>query len=147
MPRDPWKSQTSDICVFLNYLLFLERGQGREKDRERNIEVREKHQSVCHSHAPPTRDLVATQACALTENWTGDLLLCRMTPNLLSHTGQDRCIVLAVISSCPEVFAVLLCLAPCITRRRGPRCCLSGHHGEQTERQHEDECNSLLRWM
>ena len=34
-----------------------------EKEREGNIDVREKHQSV----VSPT-----TQACALTGNWTGD---------------------------------------------------------------------------
>ena len=32
----------------------------------------------------------ATSACALTENQTLDLLLCRMTPSQLSHTGQGR---------------------------------------------------------
>ena len=29
-----------------------------------------------------------TQACALTKNWTGDLLFCRMMPNQLNHTSQ-----------------------------------------------------------
>ena len=33
------------IRVFLNYL-FIFREKGREKERERNIDVREKHQSV-----------------------------------------------------------------------------------------------------
>ena len=32
----------------------------------------------------------ATQACALTRNQTGDLSLCRLTPNPLSHPGQSR---------------------------------------------------------
>ena len=35
--------------------LFLERGERREKKRERNIDAREKLQSVT-SHTPPTRD-------------------------------------------------------------------------------------------
>ena len=38
--------------------LFLETGEGREKERERNINVLEKHQSAA-SNTPPT------QACAL----------------------------------------------------------------------------------
>ena len=49
--------------------LFLERGEGREKERERSINVGEIHQSAA-SHAPPTGDLAGkTQACALTGNW------------------------------------------------------------------------------
>ena len=34
--------------------LFLESGEGREKERERNIGAREKHRSVA-SYTPPTR--------------------------------------------------------------------------------------------
>ena len=40
--------------------LFLERGEGREKDRERNIDVQEKHQLV-DSHMPQTEDLACNQ--------------------------------------------------------------------------------------
>ena len=36
--------------------LFLERGEGRENERERNIHVREIHRLVA-SHTPPTGDL------------------------------------------------------------------------------------------
>ena len=50
--------------------LLLERGEGREKDRERNTW--------------PT-----TQACALTRTRTSDLLVHRLVLNPLSHTGQD----------------------------------------------------------
>ena len=32
-----------------------------------------------------------TGACALTDNPAGELLLCRTTPNPLSHTGQGCC--------------------------------------------------------
>ena len=42
--------------VFKRFYLFLERGEGREKDRERNIDVREIHQSVA-SRTPPSGDL------------------------------------------------------------------------------------------
>ena len=65
--------------------LFLERGE----ERERNINVCGKHLSVA-SHMPSTRDLAATQAFSLTENQTGDLSVCRMMPNQLSHTPLVR---------------------------------------------------------
>ena len=63
-----------------------------EKERERNIGVQEKHQSV-GSHVPPTQPetLTAPQACVLTRNGTSGLPVCRMcrtTPNQPSHTGQ-----------------------------------------------------------
>ena len=35
--------------------LFLERGEGKEKERERNIDVREKHESTACGR-PPARD-------------------------------------------------------------------------------------------
>ena len=43
--------------VFKDFIyLFLEREEGREEKRERNRNMREKHQSVA-SHMPPTGDL------------------------------------------------------------------------------------------
>ena len=48
---------------FLN--LFSERGEGKEKGGERNIDVWEKHCWVA-SRTPPTRNLAQTQASALT---------------------------------------------------------------------------------
>ena len=52
--------------------LFLERGEGREKEKERNISV----------WLPLTPHLLgtwpATMACALTGNRTGDILVYRM---------------------------------------------------------------------
>ena len=65
--------------VFLGFIyLFLER-EGREKEGE-------KHQVV----ASRTGTKPTTQACTLTGSGTGDLLLCRIMPNKLSHTSQDR---------------------------------------------------------
>ena len=62
--------------------LFLERGEGTEKERERNISV----------WLPLMRPLVgtwsATQACALSGNQAGDPLVCRQALNPLSHTSQ-----------------------------------------------------------
>ena len=62
--------------------LFLERGEGKEKERERNIKM----------WLPLVYPLLgtrpATQACALTGNPTNDHLLCSLTLNPLSHTSQ-----------------------------------------------------------
>ena len=40
----------------------------------------------------PTGDQIFNQACGLTGNWTGDLLVCGTTSNQLSHTGQGDCL-------------------------------------------------------
>ena len=70
------------------FFLFLERGEGREKERERNTHVWEnRHQSVA-SHTPTLGTWTTTQACALTGNWTGDLLVCTVALNPQSHTSQ-----------------------------------------------------------
>ena len=47
-----WQQSNKMILIFKNMYLFLERREGREKERERNIDVREKHQSV-YSHTCP----------------------------------------------------------------------------------------------
>ena len=63
--------------------LFLERGEGREKERERNINV----------WLPLVRPLrgtwPSTQACALTGNRTSDPLVWRPALNPLTHISQD----------------------------------------------------------
>ena len=64
--------------------LFLDRGEGREKEREGNINV----------WLPLMCRLLGTwpasQACALTGNRTGDPLVHRLALNLLSHTSQSQ---------------------------------------------------------
>ena len=70
-------------CFFKYFIyLFLEIGEGREKERKRNINV---WSSLTW---PPLGTWPATQACALTENWTGDPLVHRTALNPLSHTSQ-----------------------------------------------------------
>ena len=68
---------------FKRFYLFLERWKGRT-ERERNINVQ----------LPPTHPHLgtwpATQACALTGNWTGDSLVHRPALNPLSYTSQGR---------------------------------------------------------
>ena len=70
------------FCFFKDFIyLFLDRGEGREKE-ERNISV----------WLPLTHLLLgtwlATQACALTGNQTGDPLVPKQVLNPLSHAAQ-----------------------------------------------------------
>ena len=74
------------------YLFIFFRDREREGERERSIDVREKYRSVASHMCPNIHTWPgtepATQACALTRNQTGDLLLCGTMPNLLNYTGQ-----------------------------------------------------------
>ena len=62
--------------------LFLERWEGKEKKRERNINV---WLPLTH---PQLGTWPSTLACALTGNQTSDAVVCRPALNLLSHTSQ-----------------------------------------------------------
>ena len=62
--------------------LFLERGERKKKERERNISVW--LPLVC----PTLGTWLTTQACALTGSQTGDALVCLSALNPLSYTGQ-----------------------------------------------------------
>ena len=64
--------------------LFLERGEGREKERERNINV---WLPLMH---PLLGTWSTTESFVLTGNWTGDPLVRRPALNPLSHTSQDH---------------------------------------------------------
>ena len=70
--------RTPEICtiflIFKKIIVFLERGEGREKERERNID-----RLPLHPLQPGTWP--TTQACALTGNQIGDPLLCGPAPN------------------------------------------------------------------
>ena len=62
--------------------LFLEREEGKKKERERNINV------WLPLLRPPLETWPATQACALTGNQTGDPLVHRPALSPLSYTSQ-----------------------------------------------------------
>ena len=63
--------------------LFLERGKGKETEKERNINV------WLPLMCPELGTWPTTQACALTGNRTDDLLVHRPALSLLSHTSQS----------------------------------------------------------
>ena len=88
-----WQKSLLMSNHFFKILFIYFRQRGREGEREG-----EKHQCVVASCAPPTGDLTwpATQACALTGNWTSDPLVHRPALNPLSHTSQSSVIILNV---------------------------------------------------
>ena len=69
--------------LFLRFYLFLERGEGREKERERNINV------WLPLACPLLGIRPTTQACALTGNQTCNPLVHRPVLNPQSHTSQN----------------------------------------------------------
>ena len=80
--RSPTQKDTCSFFKDFIYLL-LERREGKQKERERNINV------WLHLASPLLGAWPATQACALTGNWTCyPILVHRPTPNPLSHTSQ-----------------------------------------------------------
>ena len=81
--------------LFIYSLIDSREGVGREKERERNMDVREKHQlSACtHPSWGPN-----VQPRHMTGNQTGDLLVCRITPSQLSHAGQGDILFFKVIA-------------------------------------------------
>ena len=88
------------ICLYFCFkdfiYLFLDRGEGRKREGERNINV----------WLPLTRPLLGTwpasQACALTDNRTGDCLVRRLALSPLSHTSHGS----------PNIFFVFVCVLP-----------------------------------
>ena len=73
-----WLFKKIDFSTYL----FLERGDGREKERERNTDWL----PVAHPKQGPW---FTAQACALTGNQTGDLSVYGTMPNPLSHISQS----------------------------------------------------------
>ena len=67
--------------------LFLERGEGKEKERERHINV------WLPVILPVLGTWPATQACALTGNRTSDPLVHKPVLSLLSYTSQDEYLI------------------------------------------------------
>ena len=66
--------------------LFLERGERREKERQKNTNVQEIHRLVASQ--PQLETWPTIQACALTGNRTSNLSVYRQTFSPLCHTSQ-----------------------------------------------------------
>ena len=76
--------ESSFFFFLFKILFFLERGQGREKERGRETLI------GCIPHVSQPGTGAATQACALTGNQTCNPLLCCAMPNQLSRTGPGE---------------------------------------------------------
>ena len=66
---------------FERLYLFLERGEGREREKERNSDVREKHRSVALVHAPVRDQTRNPGFCPSWASQTSDAPLFGLTPN------------------------------------------------------------------
>ena len=64
--------------------LFLERGERREKERERNTSL------LVASHVPPPQDLACNPGTCPDWESTSDLSVCRPALNPVSHTRQGQ---------------------------------------------------------
>ena len=98
---------TSSSCLLFYFIfnkmyLFLERGEGSDKERERNINV------WLPLTCPLLGTFPATHACAPTANPTGDPLICRPALNPLSHTSQGKLLSFTSVTSLPCAFTYLL---------------------------------------
>ena len=87
-------------CNF--FFFFLDRVEGREKDRERNINV---WLPLTH---PVLGTCSGTQSCALTGSRTSDPPFLRAAFNPLSHTSQGCILVVILMWSCEEASRVCL---------------------------------------
>ena len=84
-----------EVILKIQCIYFLGREEGREKERERIIHVREKHLLFASSMHPDQTE-PASQACALTENQTSDFSLCRTLSEQLRHTNQVYEVILEI---------------------------------------------------
>ena len=107
----PWVVHVSSlaspfhILFFKRFSLFIFRGEGREKEREKNINV---WLPLAH---PLLGTWPATQTCALSGNRTGDLLVHRPALNPLSHTSQGPQSILNFPLS--VLYLPIMLLSPC----------------------------------
>ena len=69
---------------FKRFYLFLERGEGKEKERGRNIDA------WLPLTWPPLGTWPTTLVCALTGNQTSDPLVCRLALSQQSHISQGE---------------------------------------------------------
>ena len=78
---------TVNYSQFLKMYFFIFREGGRERERETSVWEGNIDHWLLHMPWPGSEP--ATQASVLTRKRTGDLSLCRMMPNRLSHTCRS----------------------------------------------------------
>ena len=86
------------------FIYLFQRGEGSEKERERNINV------WLSLMCPLLGTWPATQACALTGNRTSDPLVCRPVLNPLSRATPVRAAQCLYFSSFPSFYFILFLL-------------------------------------
>ena len=101
-------------CIYL----FLETGEGREKERERNINV------WLPLTCPQLRTWPTTQACARTGNWTGDHLVHRLVLSPLSLTSQGCITLYKVYREAYLLLSYLLIVKICKGEHLPPKLCI-----------------------
>ena len=79
-----WPSNSTSVFLKVLFIYFLDRGEGRAKEVERNINV-----WLLLAH-PLLGTWPKTPVCALTGNRTSDLLVHRLALSPLSHTSQGH---------------------------------------------------------
>ena len=80
-----------DLFIFEDFTYFFERGGGREKEREGDID----QLPLVHAlNTSPPGTKPRSQSCALTRNQTGNIVLCGMRPNEPSHRSQGKSVLL-----------------------------------------------------
>ena len=104
-----------DWSLFLKDFIYLllERGEGKEKEkhwcgRETSIGYL--------PYVPPPETELATQACALTGNQTGNLPLCGTMSHQLSHTVQGWSALYCLGPFCRSFLSHSFLAPPCLPR-------------------------------
>ena len=92
-----WHNMNFIFCLFKDFIyLFWGRREGREKEKERSINVWLRFMHLLLGTCP------STQACALTRNRTSDPLVHRPALNPLNHTSQGW-----ILNSFKNIFYII----------------------------------------
>ena len=96
-----WATPARAFLIFKIFYLFI--FIEREKEGEREKHLWERNMDWLPLAFPQLGTWPAMQACDLTRNWTGNLLVCRLVLNPLSHTSQGCFDFLILFFSCSAI--------------------------------------------